>query len=272
MTHISLSFPPVGDDFYGDLLLNRPDKANAFNGEMIREITDAIHTAKNHPRVRFLVLRGAGKHFSAGADLGWMKNSASLSYQENLREAQTLREMFIALRDFPAPTMAVVHGAIYGGAVGLAATADITIAPRDARFCLSEVQVGLLPAVIAPFLQLKLSPGTVRHLGLTGKVFSGEEAKSLGLVQVLTQTEELYQTWQEEGNHILKGGPQAQKAYKILLRELSRKNGKNDAATLTTEAIARVRTQPEGQAGLKSFLEQSTPPWREKLAVEGGKP
>lgn len=239
------------------LILNRPDQANAFSSQMMDEITSHVLKLKTEADVRLLVLSGAGKHFSAGADLGWMQAAAKLSYDENLRDAAKLRSMFEGLVALDIPKIAAITGAVYGGAVGLVACCDFALAQENAKFCLSEAKLGLLPAVIAPYLLRKMIPGQLRRMALTSKVFTAVEAQEYGLIEVVTPDVEA--TLNVEVNAALACGPEAQRAINRLFETLRSKG--NPQSDETVEAISKARTGNEGQAGLSSFFVKSTAPW-----------
>lgn len=239
------------------LWLNRPEQANAFSAQMMEEISDQIARVKNENDVRVFVVRGSGKHFSAGADLGWMQASAQLSYDENLRDAGRLRSMFESLVSLEIPKIAVISGAVYGGAVGLVACCDYALAHESAKFCLSEAKLGLLPAVIAPYLMRKMNPGQLRRLALTSSVFTAVDAKAFGLIEIVSHDTEA--ALHAELNSLLACGPEAQKAINRLFEQLRSKN--NIQCDDTVQAIAKARTGDEGQQGLKSFFTKTAPPW-----------
>jgi methylglutaconyl-CoA hydratase len=268
--HTTLSFTSLtGGGRVAKLLLNRPDHANAFSAQMMDEITAHVATLKAQGDVRVLVVSGAGKHFSAGADLAWMQASAKLSLAENLKDAERLRSMFEALSTLGIPKIAAIRGAVYGGAVGLVACCDFAVAHPSAKFCLSEAKLGLLPAVIAPYLLRKIKIGQLRRLALTGIVFSGLDAKEFGLIEVISgpqegpSSDDLEVAVNTEINALLACGPEAQKALLQLLEELRSKG--NPQADETIHAIAKARTGAEGQAGLGSFFSKTPPPWTRSL-------
>jgi methylglutaconyl-CoA hydratase len=209
------------------------------------------------------LIQGAGKHFSAGADLNWMKEAVTLSHAENVAEAERLTAMFDTLAAMPVPTVAVVRGSSYGGAVGIVACCDVAIATETAKFALSEARVGIIPAVILPYLARKIRGGDLRRLALSGRVFSTAEAKENGLVQVATTTEALPGVLTDELNQLLSAAPEAQGRFKILHRDVEA-NGRAQGS-YTARAIADARTSVSGQAGLKAFLEKSAPAWLAKI-------
>lgn len=248
------------------LSLNRPAAANAFNAAVIQETVQALATVKQHPGCRALVLRGKGKHFSAGADLAWMKASATLSVEANRRDAQHLIELFESLAHLPVPTLGLVHGSCFGGAVGLAACCDITLAARSSRFCLSEIRLGLMPAVILPYLARKMRLGDLRRLALTARPFDAEEAWRAGLVQQVVDDHELTRAAHQELGPLLQGAPEAQAELKQLLQyvvEDSLKQGVH-----TADGIARLRAGKTGQAGLSAFFDKQPAPWTIQLGAD----
>lgn len=268
--HTTLSFTSLsGGGRIAKLLLSRPNHANAFSPQMMDEITAHVATLKAQTDVRVLVVSGAGKHFSAGADLAWMQASAKLSLAENLKDAERLRSMFEALATLGIPKIAAIRGAVYGGAVGLVACCDFAVAHPSAKFCLSEAKLGLLPAVIAPYLLRKIKIGQLRRLALSGIVFSGIDAKEFGLIEVISgpqegpSSDDLELAVNTEVNSLLACGPEAQKAILQLLEELRSKG--NPQADETIHAISKARTGAEGQAGLGSFFSKTPPPWTRSL-------
>jgi methylglutaconyl-CoA hydratase len=188
-----------------------------------------------------------------------MKKSAMLNHAENVAEADELAKMFKMLNDMPFPTVAVVRGAVYGGGVGLVAACDYAVADSTAKFCLSEVKIGLIPAVILPYLKQKLRAGDLTRLALTAKVFTGAEAATYGLVQHMVNEKDLEQTCLDELNLLLQASPDAQKAFKVLQKKLAWQQ--DDAQQLTSNAIAGVRASEEGRHGLDSFFDKKQPDW-----------
>lgn len=253
--------------------INRPQAANAFSAEVIDELTAACSdTAKaiETQQCRAVIFQGKGKHFSAGADLAWMKQSATLSQQENQRDAGKLIELMEAVRTLPAPTIAVVRGSAYGGAVGITACCDYALAECNARFCLSEVRIGLMPAVILPYLNRKILPGQLQRLALSARVFSGEEALAFGLIQKTAQplsagetSDALIDLVVSELNQLLQCSPLAQAQFKKLQRHLD--DHSHRQCPETAEAIARMRVSHSAQDGLQSFFAKTTPPWHQQF-------
>ena len=265
--HTTLSYASLkGGGRTARLTLNRPDQANAFSAQMMDEISAHVAALKNQNDVRVLVVTGAGKHFSAGADLGWMQASAKLSFAENLRDAERLRSMFEALANLEIPKIAAIRGAVYGGAIGLVACCDFAVADSKAKFCLSEAKLGLLPAVIAPYLLRKMRVGQLRRMALSGSVFSSSDAKEFGLIEIICtnqgasqDSDDLEVVVTSEINALLACGPEAQKSMLHLFETLRSKG--NPQGDETVQAISKARTGSEGQAGLGSFFSKTAPPW-----------
>lgn len=260
---IQLDFDPRG---FATLWLDRADKNNAFNATMIRELIDALDRVKDHPELRFLILRGRGKHFSAGADLAWMREAAELDYDANLTDAHELGELMYNLYHLPLPTLAVVQGAAFGGAVGLAACCDIAIGAEDALFSLSEVRIGLAPAVISPFVVKAIGERAARRYALSAERFSGPRARELGLLAETYPAAELDAALERWIAELQLNSPQAMKATKDLLGEVGSAELSPALRRHTESAIARLRVSQEGQEGLRAFLEKRSPAWQEKHA------
>lgn len=246
------------------LWLNRPDKNNAFNAGMIRELILALDAVKEHGQVRFLILRGRGRHFSAGADLAWMQESARLDYNANLDDARELAELMYALYQLKVPTLAVVQGAAFGGALGLISCCDMAIGAIDAQFSLSEVRIGLAPAVISPFVVQAIGERAARRYALTAERFNGERARELGLLAECYPAEEMDQAVESWTANLLLNSPQAMRASKDLLREVGSGVLSPNLRRYTENAIARIRVSAEGQEGLNAFLEKRKPSWQEQ--------
>tara|TARA_R110000764_G_scaffold29470_3_gene69033 strand:- start:27183 stop:27983 length:801 start_codon:yes stop_codon:yes gene_type:complete len=258
---IELEFSDTG---IATLWLNRPDKNNAFNAEMINELLQAIDAVEAEPGVRFMMLRGRGKHFSAGADLGWMRDCAALDYNANLNDARELAQVMASLAQLKLPTFAVVHGAAFGGALGLISCCDMAIGSVEATFCLSEVRIGLVPAVISPYVVQAMGSRAVRRFALTAERFHGERARELGLLAECYPAAELEDELVQWIDRLLQNGPQAMRATKVLLQEVKNGDMSPPLRRYTESAIARIRVTPEGQEGLSAFLEKRDPAWLPK--------
>ncbi|GGD01943.1 gamma-carboxygeranoyl-CoA hydratase [Halopseudomonas salina] len=245
------------------LWLNRPEKKNAFNAEMIRELLLAFDEIEARPGLRFLLLRGRGKHFSAGADLAWMQESAKLDYNANLNDSRELAQVMASLFQLKLPTLAIVQGAAFGGALGLISCCDMAIGAEDSLFSLSEVRIGILPAVISPYVVKAIGERATRRYALTAERFDGKQAQHLGLLAATYSAQELDQAVNDWTTNLLQNGPAAMRATKALLQEV--KHGELSPALrrYTEAAIARVRVSPEGQEGLTAFLDKRKPSWQE---------
>lgn len=246
---------------FATLWLNRPEKNNAFNAEMIGELNAAIDLIQADSALRFMLLRGRGRHFCAGADLAWMQQSAALDYEANLADARQLGQLMYSLYHLKIPTLAVVQGAAFGGALGLIAGCDMAIGSRDAMLSLSEVRIGLAPAVISPLVCKAIGDRATRRYALTGERFSGEKARELGLFAEIYPADELDDHLGDWIDNLLLNSPHAMRASKDLLREAACVSLSPALRRYTENAIAQIRVSPEGQEGLNAVLEKRTPAW-----------
>jgi methylglutaconyl-CoA hydratase len=257
-TTIEMDIAPNG---VATLWLNRPDKNNAFNAQMISELNVALRMLGDSDNARFLVLRGRGKHFSAGADLSWMQASAALSYSANLKDAHELGELMEQLYKLPLPTLAVVQGAAFAGAMGLVSCCDMAIGANDSLFSLSEVRIGLAPAVISPYVVQAIGERAARRYALTADRFDGVRAQQLGLLAECYPVAELEGAAQIWIDNLLKNSPLAMRASKSLLLDVGSGTLSPELRKRTETTIASIRTSEEGQEGLNAFLEKRTPAW-----------
>ena len=245
--------------------LNRPDVHNAFNDSVIADLLAAFETLGADDTVRVILLTGAGKSFSAGADLNWMKQSATYTAQENKEDAMRLSGMLATIRNCPKPTIAFVNGAAFGGGVGLTACCDIAVAMATGVFSLSEVKLGLTPATISPYVVAAIGQRAAQRYFLTGERFDGIEARRIGLVHEIAQT-------RDEADMIIDGiieqllssGPIAQTECKSLIRFVAGAAITDELRAETAERIAARRTSAEGQEGLTAFFEKRKPSWSSK--------
>ena len=243
------------------MTLNRPEQHNAFDDGMIAELIELLGQLEQDDRVRVLVLRAAGKSFSAGADLNWMRRMADYDLAQNTDDAMQLAELMRRLNCFPKPTIALVQGAAYGGGVGLIACCDIAIASKQALFCLSEVKLGLIPAVISPYVIEAIGARAARRFMLTAERFSAEQACRLGLVHQVVEAQELDKTLDSMLEFLLAAGPAAQAAAKDLIRAVSNQPIDSDIIQNCAQRIARIRATSEAREGLDAFLEKRKPNW-----------
>jgi methylglutaconyl-CoA hydratase len=246
------------------ITLNRPDVRNAFDDVLIGELTDWAESVSPAAGTRAAVLLGAGRAFCAGADLSWMSRMITYSHDENVRDARALGRMFSALNSLPIPLIGRIHGAALGGGAGLAAVCDIVVAAEDAIFGFTEVKLGILPAVISPYVVSKIGPSAARELFLTGSRFPAARAKEIGLVHVVAEEGELDRVIAKHVNDVLTSGPEAVAAAKRLIAEIAHKTPAQ-ALEQTAEAIAGQRVSPEGQEGMRAFLDKRKPSWTDGL-------
>jgi methylglutaconyl-CoA hydratase len=240
--------------------LNRPDVHNAFNDELIAEAIDLFSNIDTSA-ARAVVLKGVGKTFCAGADLKWMSRMVSYSREENIRDSSQLAKMYALMNECPLPIVGRIQGAAIGGGVGLVSVCDVAIAMSDAKFGLSEVKLGILPAVISPYVMAKIGETHARALFLTGERFEAERALRIGLVHRVVDTlEEFDAAVYETITQLKTSGPEAVAACKKLIAHVAT-NEPADAIPYTIEAIAARRVSEEGQEGMKAFLEKRLASW-----------
>ncbi|MGH8214138.1 MAG: enoyl-CoA hydratase-related protein [Rhodanobacteraceae bacterium] len=245
------------------LTLNRPRVHNAFDDVLIAELTASLESLATDAGVRALVVTGAGPTFSAGADLNWMRDMARASEEENRDDALRLAKLLRALQFFPKPTIARVNGSAYGGGVGLIACCDIAIGMEGAKFALSEVKLGLVPATIAPYVVQAIGPRQARRLFVSGEIFDAAEAARIGLLHQCVTPDQLDEAVDRQIHFLAKGGPVAQhEAKQLAFRTAGMTSESAERIDIdNADLIARLRVSPEGQAGLAAFLEKNAPPW-----------
>ncbi len=258
MSYTYLSIRREGPVEY--LTLNRPEVRNAFNEQVIAELTDWADRTAAGAEVRAVVLAGAGKVFCAGADLTWMSKMVTYSHEENVRDALAMARMFSALDSLPVPLVGRIHGAALGGGSGLAAVCDIVVADDQCLFGFTEVKLGIMPAVISPYALAKIGRSAARELFLTGMRFSAARAKEVGLVHAVVPTGELDAVTDRYVKELLGAGPEGIAATKTLIPRVWSRHAP-EAMTLTAEAIAARRVSDEGQEGMKAFLEKRKATW-----------
>lgn len=241
--------------------LNRPEIHNAFNDELIAEAIDLFGGMNARSSMRAVVLGGTGPNFCAGADLHWMSRMVTYSRDENVRDSSNLAKMFAVMNDCPIPIVGRIQGAAIGGGVGLVSVCDIIIATRDAKFGLSEVKLGILPAVISPYVISKIGQTHARALFLTGERFDAERALRVGLVhRVVESVEELDAAVSETIAQLKSSGPEAIRECKKLIAFVAT-HPLYDSIPHTIETIVNRRVSEEGQQGMKAFLEKKKAPW-----------
>ena len=248
------------NDRVATVILDRPEVHNAFNEVMIAEFTEIFKKISEDDSVRVVVLTGNGKSFSAGADLNWMKKMINYSYEQNLEDSLKLAELFFLMYSLPKPIVARVNGAAIGGGAGLVAVCDIAIAAESAKFSLSEVKLGLVPACISPYVVRKVGEGKCREFFLTGERLTAKRALEAGLVNHVVPLEELDQAVQEKVEQLISSGPKALAMCKELLKNVPGMSF-DKAKTYTGDMIASMRIGDEGQEGMNAFLEKRKPKW-----------
>ncbi len=242
--------------------LNRPELRNAFDDKLIAQLDAAIADLGTDPDVRVIVLTGAGKAFSAGADINWMRSMIGCGEAENQTDALRLAGLMARLDGVGKPTLARVNGPAIGGGVGLAACCDIAVASTDARFGLSEVRLGLVPAVISPYVIAAIGRRNARRLFLTGEVLNAKQARRAGLVHEIAKPSNFNAAVEDQVAKLLLGGPLAQREAKQLIRDVTSPQFSPEQLQQHTAAlIARMRISAEGQEGLGAFLEKRKAEW-----------
>src|SRR5919112_5435537 len=241
--------------------LTRPDAHNALNAALIEELTRCFEDISDDDGVRVVVLAGEGRSFCAGADIGYMRETANFTYEDNLDDARRLATMYWTIDECPKPLVARVHGVALGGGSGLVAVADVVVAEEETRFAFTEVRLGIAPATIAPFVVRKIGASHARSLFITGERFGAVRAREIGLVHNLAPRDGLDAAVEEKVDEILQGGPVAQATVKALLRRVET-NEPMGGPGVTPRVISELRTGEEGQEGLAAFLEKREPDWR----------
>ncbi len=247
------------------ITLNRPEARNAFDPQMILELTEVFRNLSREKKLRCVVLEGEGKSFCSGADLQWMQSMAAYTLEENRNDAHALDEMFATIRACNLPIIGRVQGHVMGGALGLVAVCDIVSAEAETQFCFSEVKLGLLPAVISPYVLEKANRGHAQRFMITGETFTTAQAGAMGLIHHVG-------TEAESKSFVVKmvavlhlNGPESMQATKELLKGVGTSGVSVESSELTTEAIAQRRVSEEGQEGLKSFFAKKDASWKVKL-------
>jgi methylglutaconyl-CoA hydratase len=251
------------------VMLNRPEVHNALNPALIKALTAVFHELDGRDDVRVIVLTGAGRSFCAGADLEFMRAAANYSPRENVADGQGLFDLMLTIDQCHKPVIGRINGAAVGGGIGLVSSCDIVIAVEWARFGFSEVRLGLVPAVISPFVLARIGISHARKLFLTGERFDARHAQSIGLVnQVVPQEADLDIRIQEQVTQLKIGAPGAQAAAKQLIRHVAFQT-RSAVRDYTAELIAELRASSEGQDGMTAFLEKRRPGWLSQGEVDG---
>lgn len=244
--------------------LNRPEIHNAIDDELIADLTDALKRIEHDPKARIVVLAANGKSFCAGGDLNWMKRTAGYSMGENQRDASALARLLNTLNFLAKPTLALVQGPAYGGGVGIVACCDIAIASTAARFTLSEVRLGLLPATISPYVVAAIGQRAARRYFLSAEIFDAGEAARIGLVHKVVDPTQLEAAGAAMLDRLFEGGPASQAASKELIFRVSDQPVTAALEEYTARQIAQARASDEGKEGIAAFLGKRLPSWRQK--------
>ncbi len=241
--------------------LNRPEVHNAFNEEMIDELADVLEALRCDETFRSVTIAGNGRSFCAGADLDWMRRTSQYSEDENLRDAERFAQMLNGLHRLACPTIARIHGAVYGGGIGLVACCDIAVASDDSVFSVSEVKLGLIPSVISPYVVQAIGARNSRRYFLTGERFDARTAAQIGLIHEYCPVGSLSKTCEQIATMLLAGGPNAHREAKSVIQSVA--NRKIDAETIsdTSSRIAQIRASDEAQEGMSAFFEKRAPRW-----------
>jgi len=249
------------DNGLATITLNKPDVHNAFDDKLIAELTRTIEKLDEDPAVRILVLRAEGKSFSAGADLNWMKRMANYSWEQNYQDSLQLAGLMQTLHDFSKTTVAVVQGAAYGGGVGLVACCDIALTNERAIFCLSEVKLGLIPAVISPYVVKAIGERNAKRYFATAESFNAKDAQLAGLVHKVIAHESFDAEVEDYLQKMLANGPNAMYQAKRLVELVYNKTINEDLIRETAQRIADIRASKEGKEGVSAFLEKRPANW-----------
>ena len=248
-------------DLVGTVTLNRPEVRNAFNNELIAELTLAFKDLQSRDDVRCIVLAANGTAFCAGADLNWMRSMADYTREQNLADAGQLATMLQTIYESPKPTLARIQGDVYAGGTGLVAACDVAVSVDTAHYCLSEVKLGLIPATISPYVIRAMGARAAHRYFLTAERFDAYQAQRMGFVHEVVAAEALDAKVAELCHAWVNAGPEALKLCKKLLHDVAGQQVTPDLVRGTVEAIADIRVSPEGREGLESFLQRRKPNW-----------
>ena len=257
MKHLELSF----GSGVSTVTLNRPEVRNAFNDEVIAELTAVFIELGKREEVRCIVLAASGKAFCAGADLNWMKRMADYTRDENVADAGALAEMLRVVYACPKPTIAKVQGDVYAGGTGLVAACDIAVSVDTAAYCLSEVKLGLIPATISPYVIRAMGARAAHRYFLTAERFDAVEALRIGFVHEVVTANALDTKVAEIAKTLVDAGPEAVRLCKKLVQDVAQREITPSLIQMTVEGIADIRVSPEGQEGVQSFLQKRKPGW-----------
>ena len=245
--------------------LNNPNSRNAINGIMLDELLDCLDNLSRKKEIRVLIITGEGPAFSAGADLEWMKQSVNLTLEENKNDAMKFSEMLRKIDEFYCTTIGIINGHAFGGGLGIISVCDFKIADSKSKFCFSEVKLGIIPAMIGPYIMRSLGYNNTKKLFLTGEIFDADQAVTLNLIDKFVSTKDIINERNLLIGKLLLGGPKAQTAIKNYLQNIYSKNISEDVIKYAAEIIADLRVSEEGQKGIKAFLNKSKPDWQNDI-------
>ncbi|KMW72089.1 hypothetical protein TI10_15980 [Photorhabdus luminescens subsp. luminescens] len=243
------------------LTLNKPERGNALNETLMKEFSDYLQQLASNPNLRALLIQSTGKHFCTGADIHWLKRSLNFSTEENILDARLLERLLQQLNEFPVPVLMIAKGAVFGGALGLLSCADYVLALKDTRFSFSEALLGLVPAIISPYVARAIGLRQARRYMLTAEVFDVQQAIELGLVHQQASESNLDELRDNWIKLIQKTAPHASRKIKSMLTRLSTQDGLHNEQQTNIQLMSETRTSSEGQMGLRAFLEKRPPPW-----------
>ncbi len=246
------------------LTINRPEIHNAFDDALIEQLIQTLERVDVDPAIRILVLGSEGKSFSAGADLNWMRRMADYTAEENFADAMQLAKLMACLNGLSKPTIARVQGAAFGGGVGLVACCDMAVASTKALFSLSEVRLGLIPAVISPYVVAAIGERASRRYFVTAERFTAQQAAQMGLLHDVVEPDQLDESVEQLLQEILKGSPAAQTAAKKLVADVAFEPLNDELLRMTAQRITDIRASDEGKEGLNAFLQKRAPGWIKK--------
>lgn len=249
-----------------EITLNKPNSRNALNSQMLEELTLCLQKVSNEKECRVLIITGSGNTFSAGADLEWMKQSINLTLEENKKDAMKFSKMLRKIDEFYCMTIAIINGHAFGGGLGILSVCDFKIADSKSKFCFSEVKLGIIPAMIGPYILRSLGYNNTKKLFLTGEIFDADQAALLNLIDKFVSTDHIINERNILIDKLLLGGPKAQTAIKTYLQNIYSKSISDDVINYAAENIADLRVSEEGQKGIKAFLNKSNPDWQNDIS------
>ena len=246
--------------------LNNPKSRNAINSIMLDELLDCLDNLSRKKEIRVLVITGEGQAFSAGADLEWMKQSVNLTMEENKNDAMKFSKMLRKIDEFYCATIAIINGHAFGGGLGILSVCDFKIADSKSKFCFSEVKLGIIPAMIGPYILRNLGYTNTKKLFLTGEIFDTEQAATFNLIDMFVGTQNIINERNILIDKLLSGGPKAQTSIKTYLQNIYSKSISDNLIDIAAESIAKIRVSEEGQEGIKSFLDKNKPSWHDEIS------